>query len=49
VVGLCIECQVTTVDQMYDVYRRYFASEELPLAAQLRLSGLMAAIRAKLR
>jgi hypothetical protein len=48
-VGLGIECGVITIDQMHDVYRKFFGSEELPTAAQLRFSGLIEAIRARLR
>jgi hypothetical protein len=48
-VGLGIECGVATIDQMHDVYRKFFGSEELPTTAQLRLSGLIEAIRARLR
>jgi hypothetical protein len=47
-VGLGIECGVTTIDQMHDVYRKFFGSEELPTTAQLRLSALIEAIRARL-
>jgi hypothetical protein len=48
-VGLGIECGVTTIDQMHYVYRKFFGSEELPTTAQLRLSALIEAIRARLR
>jgi len=48
-VGLGTECGVTTIDQMHDVYRKYFGSEELSTTAQLRLSALIEAIRARLR
>ena len=48
-VGLGLECGVTSIDQMHDVYRRFFGSEELPTTAQLRLSALIEAIRARLR
>jgi hypothetical protein len=48
-VGLGIECGVITIDQMHDVYRKFFGSEELATAAQLRFSGLIEAIRARLR
>ena len=47
-VGLGIECGVITIDQMHDVYRKFFGSEELPTTAQLRLSALIEAIRARL-
>jgi hypothetical protein len=48
-VGRGIECGVITIDQMHDVYRKFFGSEELPTAGQLRFSGLIEAIRARLR
>jgi hypothetical protein len=48
-VSLGIECGVTIIDQMHDVYRKFFGSEELPTTAQLRLSALIEAIRARLR
>jgi hypothetical protein len=48
-VALGIECGVTTIDQMHDVYRKFFGSEELPTTARLRLSALIEAIRARLR
>ena len=48
-VGLGIECGITTVDELRSVYRRFFASEQLPITAQLRLAGLITAIRAGLR
>jgi hypothetical protein len=48
-VGLGIECGITTIDQMRHVYRKFFGSEELPTTAQLRLSALIEAIRARLR
>ena len=47
-VGLGIECGVIAIDQMHDVYRKFFGSEELPTTAQLRLSALIEAIRARL-
>ncbi|MGA8615973.1 MAG: hypothetical protein WB760_30670 [Xanthobacteraceae bacterium] len=45
-IGLGIARGITTVDQIRDVYRRYFGSAELPVTAQLRLSELLAAIQA---
>ena len=48
-VALGIECGITTVDQMRDVYGKFFGSEELPITAQLRLSALIEAIRARFR
>ena len=47
--GLGIECGVTTIEQMHDVYRKFFGSEELPTTAQIRLSALIEANRARLR
>jgi hypothetical protein len=48
-VGLGLECGVTTVEGLRNVYRRFFGSEHLPIAAELRLTGLVTEIRAKLR
>jgi hypothetical protein len=48
-VGLGIECGVTTVDALRDVYRKFFANEDLPVTAQPRLAGLIALIRARIR
>ena len=48
-VGLAIECGVATVDQLREVYRRFFGREELPTVAQLRLAGLATAIQARLK
>jgi hypothetical protein len=48
-VALGIECGITTIDQMHDVYRKFFGSEELPTTAHLRLSALIEAIRARPR
>jgi hypothetical protein len=48
-VGLGIECGITTIDQMLSIYQRFFGNEELPVMAQLRLSELTEAIRARLR
>jgi hypothetical protein len=48
-VALGIECGITTVDQMRVVYGKFFGSEELPITAQLRLSALIEAIRARHR
>jgi hypothetical protein len=48
-VGLGLECGVTTVEGLKNVYRRFFGSEHLPITAELRLTGLVTAIRAKLR
>jgi hypothetical protein len=48
-VGLAVECGLTTIEQMLNVYQRFFGNEELPVAAQLRLSELIEAIQARLR
>jgi hypothetical protein len=48
-VGLGIECRVTTLGQLHDLYRRFFDNEELSVRAQFRLSELLAAIRARPR
>jgi hypothetical protein len=47
--GLGCECGVTTIDQMHDIYRKFFGNEELPTKAQLRLSALIEAIQARRR
>jgi hypothetical protein len=44
-VGLGIACGVTTIDELREVYRSYFGSEDMPITAQLRLPGLLAAIQ----
>jgi hypothetical protein len=46
-VHLGVECGVITIDQMHDVYQKFFGSEELPTTAQLRLSALIDAIRGR--
>jgi hypothetical protein len=46
-IRLGIECGVRTVDGLRDVFRTFFANEELPLAAELRLSELAQAIEAR--
>jgi hypothetical protein len=43
-IGLGRACGVTTIDELRNMYRRYFGSEDLPIPTQLRLSGLLAAI-----
>jgi hypothetical protein len=45
-IGLGVACGVTTVDELRNMYRRYFGNEDLPMTAQLRMSGLLAAIQA---
>jgi hypothetical protein len=48
-INLGAACGVTTVDGLKDLFRKYFAEDELPLAAELRLRDLASAIQAKLR
>ena len=48
-VGLGRECGITTVDGLKNVFRKFFGTEELPVTAELRLTGLATAIRAKPR
>jgi hypothetical protein len=48
-VGLGVECGMTTIEQSKEVHHRFFGSENLPTTAELRLAGLAAEIRAKLR
>jgi hypothetical protein len=45
-IGLGIACAVTTIEELRVLYSKYFGSEDLPVAAQLRLPGLLAAVRA---
>ena len=46
-IRLGIECGVSTVDGLRDVFRTFFAVVELPFAAELRLSELAQAIQAR--
>ena len=48
-VGLGVECGVATIEQMLNVYQRFFGNEELPVTAQRRLSELIDVIHARLR
>jgi hypothetical protein len=48
-VRLGVECGVITIDQMHEIYQKFFGSEELPTTAQLRLSALIDAIRGRLQ
>jgi len=48
-INLGVECAVTTVDGLREVFSRFFADEDLPFAAGLRLRELAEAIQAKLR
>jgi hypothetical protein len=45
-IGLGIACAATTIEELRVLYSKYFGSEDLPVAAQLRLPGLLAAVRA---
>lgn len=47
-INLGIECAVTTVDGFRDIFRKFFADENLPFEADLRLGELAQAIQAKL-
>ncbi len=42
------ECGITSVDQMLNVFQRFFGNEELSVTARLRLSELIEAIQARL-
>jgi hypothetical protein len=46
-IALGVACGVTTVDGLREVFRKFFADEELPYAAELRLRDLAKAIQAK--
>jgi hypothetical protein len=46
-IALGVACGVTTVDGLREVFRKFFADEELPYAAELRLRDLSKAIQAK--
>jgi hypothetical protein len=48
-INLGAECKVSTAEGLRDVYRTYFAEEQLPLRAELRLHDVADAIKAKLR
>jgi hypothetical protein len=47
-IKLGIECGVSTVDGLKDIYRKFFGDEELPLVAELRLNELAKAVQTKL-
>jgi hypothetical protein len=47
-VNLSIECHVSSVDGLREVFRQYFSDEDLPPRAALRLEQLASNIRAKL-
>jgi hypothetical protein len=42
-----IECGVSTVERLVDIFRSFFPEEELPLPAQFRLRELAGAIQAR--
>jgi hypothetical protein len=46
-INLGAACGVTTVEGLKDLFRKYFAEDELPLSAELRLRDLASAIQAK--
>jgi hypothetical protein len=47
-INLGAECGVTTAEGLRDIYRKYFADEQLPFRAEVRLPDLANAIKAKL-
>ena len=47
--GWCIECGVSGVNELREIFRRFFPHKDLPPRAALRLEELAADIRAKLR
>jgi hypothetical protein len=46
-VELGVVCKVSTVEELREVFRKFFADSELPLAAELRLGELARAIEAR--
>jgi hypothetical protein len=46
-INLGAECGVTTVEGLRDIFRKYFAHEQLPRSAELRLRDLANAIKAR--
>ena len=46
-INLALECGVSTVDELHGVFRRFFAGQELPPAAELRIKDLASAIQAR--
>jgi len=46
-VHLGAACEVTTVEGLRDIYREFFADQDLPAAAALRLSELARAIQSR--
>jgi hypothetical protein len=46
-INLALECGVSTVDELHGVFSRFFAGQELPPAAELRIKDLASAIQAR--
>jgi hypothetical protein len=46
-VGLALECEVNTTDELKKMLQRFFGSDELPAFAEGRLASLVAAVREK--
>jgi hypothetical protein len=46
-VNLAAACGVTTVEGLRDIYQKFFADQELPAAAELRLSELARAVQSR--
>lgn len=46
--NLSLECGVSSVDELREVFRQFFPDEDLPPRAALRLKELASDIRAKL-
>jgi hypothetical protein len=46
-INLAVECGVSTVDDLHGIFRKFFADQELPPAAELRMKELVLAIRAR--
>jgi hypothetical protein len=45
-INLALECGISTLDELQGVFRKFFADEELPPAAELRMKELVLAIQA---
>jgi hypothetical protein len=48
-IKLGVECGVSTVDGLKNIFRMFFGDTELPLTSELRLNELAKAVQAKLR
>jgi hypothetical protein len=46
-INLAIECRVSTIDEFYGVFRKFFADQELAPAAELRIRELALAVQAR--